>query len=56
MTDELPEVVVFGAQQPQEFLTAWFGPPVRDAAQWAANGLPRALVDWHWQVARWDSP
>jgi hypothetical protein len=56
MSNELPEVVDFGPDQPQRFLTAWFGPPVRDAPQWAANGLPRALVDWHRQVARWDSP
>jgi hypothetical protein len=27
-----------------------------DAPHWVANGLPRALVEWHRQVARWDPP
>ena len=55
MIDEVTEAAVFGPDQPQRFLTAWYGPPLRDAPQWVANGLPQALVDWHRQVARWDS-
>jgi hypothetical protein len=53
--DEVTEAAVFGPDQPQRFLTAWYGPPLRDAPQWVANGLPQALVDWHRQVARWDA-
>ena len=56
MDDELSAAVVFGPDQPQRFLTAWLGPPLRDAPRWAASGLPAALVEWHRQVARWDSP
>ena len=56
VNDEVGAAAVFGPDQPQRFLTAWFGPPVRDAPQWVANGLPLALVEWHRQVARWDAP
>jgi hypothetical protein len=55
VNDELAAVADFGPEQPQRFLSAWFGPPSRDAPQWVANGLPLALVEWHRQVARWDS-
>ena len=56
MNDEVRAAAVFGPDQPQRFLTAWFGPPARDAAQRPASGLPAALVEWQRQVARWDSP
>jgi hypothetical protein len=56
VTDELVAAADFGPDQPERFLTAWSGPPLRDAPQWVANGLPLALVEWHRQVARWDSP
>jgi len=54
--DEVRPAAVFGPDQPERFLTAWFGPPARDAPDWVPNGLPLPLVDWHRQVARWDSP
>src|SRR5215469_8066460 len=54
--DEVGAAAVFGPDQPERFLTAWFGPPARDAPHWVPNGLPLPLVDWHRQVARWDSP
>jgi hypothetical protein len=56
VNDEMRAAAVFGLDQPERFLTAWFGPPVRDAPQWDTNGLPLALVEWHRQAARWDSP
>jgi hypothetical protein len=56
VNDEVWAAAVFGADQPERFLSAWIGPPSRDAPQWVANGLPLALVEWHWQVARWNSP
>jgi hypothetical protein len=54
--DEVRTAAVFGPDQPERFLTAWLGPPARDVQHWVPNGLPVALVDWHRQVARWDSP
>ena len=56
MNDDLMAVVSFGADQPQRFLQAWLGPPVRDAAEPPARDLPAALSHWHRQVARWDVP
>jgi hypothetical protein len=48
--------VPFGPDQPQRFLTAWFGPPSRDALKPASTDLPAALTAWHRQVSRWDTP
>lgn len=56
MNEEMATAAIFGPDQPERFLTAWFGSPPRDAPEWVANGLPVALVEWHRQVARWDSP
>lgn len=52
---------MFGPDQPQRFLTAWFGPPARDVPESTTRFLtaahfPAALAEWHRQVARWDSP
>lgn len=51
----------FGPDQPQRFLTAWFGPPSRDVPEsttrfLAAAYFPASLAAWHRQVARWASP
>jgi hypothetical protein len=54
--DDLRLAAVFGSDQPQRFLTAWLGPPLRDAPQSTVRGLPGALAEWHRQVGRWDSP
>jgi hypothetical protein len=48
--------VSFGPEQPQRFLTAWLGPPSRDAPASAASDLPAALARWHRQAGRWDVP
>ncbi len=48
--------MTFGPDQPQRFLTAWFGPPSRDAPEPAASDVPAALASWHRQVGRWDPP
>lgn len=48
--------VTFGPDQPQRFLTAWLGPPPRDAPGSAASDLPAALANWHRQAGRWDPP
>lgn len=45
-----------GPDQPQRFLTAWFGPPSGDAPESAASDLPAALANWHRQAGRWDPP
>lgn len=46
----------FGVDQPQRFLTAWLGPPSRDAPKPIARDLPAAMAEWHRQVGRWDIP
>jgi hypothetical protein len=48
--------VTFGPDQPQRFLTAWLGPPSRDAPESAASDLPAALANWHRQAGRWNPP
>lgn len=54
--DDLKLAVTFGPDQPQRFLTAWLGPPSRDAPEPAAGDLPAALAQWHRQASRWDPP
>jgi hypothetical protein len=54
--DDLRLAVTFGADQPQRFLTAWLGPPSRDAPEPASLDLPAALAQWHKQAARWEHP
>lgn len=48
--------MTFGPDQPQRFLTAWLGPPSRDAPETASSDLPAALSHWHRQAGRWNSP
>ena len=48
--------MAFGPDQPQRFLTAWLGPPARDAPKSAASDLPAALAQWHRQAGQWDPP
>jgi hypothetical protein len=52
--DDLKPAVTFSPDQPQRFLTAWFGPPSRDVPKSAASDLPAALAEWHRQAGRWD--
>jgi len=54
--EDLKLAVTFGPDQPQRFLTAWLGPPSRDAPNPAASDLPTALAEWHRQASRWDAP
>jgi hypothetical protein len=54
--DDLRLAVTFGPDQPQRFLTAWFGPPSRDVPESATSDLPAALAQWHRQAGRWDPP
>lgn len=56
VSDDLKLAMTFGPDQPQRFLTAWLGPPSRDAPESAAHDLPAALADWHRQAGRWDPP
>jgi hypothetical protein len=56
VSDDLKLAAAFGPDQPQRFLTAWLGPPSRDAPESTASDLPAALTEWHRQVGRWDSP
>lgn len=55
MTDNIAAAIEFGADQPERFLTAWFGPPSRPAAA-VADGLPEPLRRWHQLASRWDRP
>jgi len=54
--NDLRLAVTFGPDQPQRFLTAWLGPPSRDAPESAASDLPAAMANWHRQAGRWDPP
>jgi hypothetical protein len=54
--EDLKLAVTFGPNQPQRFLTAWFGAPPRDVPEPAASDLPAALAQWHGQAGRWDFP
>ncbi len=56
MSDDLTPAAAFGPDQPQRFLTAWFGTPSRDVPESAAGDLPAALARWHRQAGRWDPP
>lgn len=56
MSDDLRLAAAFGPDQPQRFLTAWLGPPARDAPEPAVRDLPAALAQWHRHAARWDPP
>jgi hypothetical protein len=56
VSDDLRLAAAFGPDQPQRFLTAWLGPPPRDAPESAASDLPAALAKWHRQAGRWDLP
>jgi len=56
VSDDLTPAAAFGPDQPQRFLTAWFGPPSRDVPESAAGDLPAALARWHRQAGRWDPP
>jgi hypothetical protein len=56
VSDDFRLAVTFGPDQPQRFLTAWLGPPARDAPKSAGRDLPAALAEWQRQAGRWDSP
>jgi hypothetical protein len=56
VSDDLRLAVTFGTDQPERFLTAWLGPPSRNAAKTATGDLPAALSNWHQQAGRWDPP
>jgi hypothetical protein len=55
MPDDLEAATAFGADQPERFLTAWFGPPARPAAE-VPDELPEPLRRWHQLAGRWDRP
>lgn len=55
MPDDLASAIAAGADQPERFLTAWFGPPPHPAAA-VPHDLPAPLRRWHQLPSRWDRP
>lgn len=55
MPDDLASAITFGADQPERFLTAWFGPPSQPAAV-VSGDLPAPLRRWRQLASRWDRP
>lgn len=56
MSDDLVSAFAFGADQPERFLTAWFGPPARPRLTAVLDELPEPLRRWHQLAGRWDQP
>src|SRR5581483_3510198 len=56
VSGDLGLAAAFGPDQPQRFLAAWLGPPSREVPDPTDGDIPAALLEWHRQVARWDTP
>lgn len=53
--NNVPDALRFGGDQPERFLTAWYGPPQRPMEPTPVQSpVPAALSSWWRQVKRWD--